>query len=106
MSKTYSQTYTIDSLKVTSIHIDKEVTLSQKYIEFYITSKEDKIEFKRNDELIYIFKKTSPKFHKDHVRFICFDKTYELLFFEINAEYIIERYKNLVKYYHIKSISK
>lgn len=100
----FSQTYQIDSLTVISTKGDIDKIIVKKYLEFYITNSYDKIEFKRNQELIYIFKKTSPKNYKGKVRFICYDKTFELLFFEIGENYIIESYKGLIKRYHIIKI--
>jgi len=100
LNVSFSQTYQIDSLKI----ISNDKVLVEKYLEFYITYKFDKIEFKRNNEVIYIFKHTFPKSLHRKVRFICYDKTYELLFFEIGEHYIVESYKGMTKLYHINKI--
>lgn len=96
----FSQTYKIDSFKIVS----NEKIIVEKYLEFYIDYKVDVVEFKRNGEVIHIFKHTSPKILENKAKFICYDGTFELLFFEINERYIIESYKGLVKIYHINKI--
>lgn len=100
----FSQTYTIDSLKIISKTDSSQKVIVNKYLKFYIIYKDDKIEFKRNDTIIYIFKHTSPKLLQKKVKFICYDKTYELLFFQIDEHYITESYKGMTKLYHIKHI--
>lgn len=102
----FSQTYVIDSMKVISKTDTSQKVIVNKYLEFYITYKEDRIEFKRNEEVIYIFKHTSPKLLQKKVKFICYDKMYELLFFQIDEHYITESYKGMTKLYHIKHITK
>ena len=96
----FSQTYKIDSLKILS----NDKVIVEKYLQFYIEYNEDVVEFKRDGEIIHSFKHTSPKILENKAKFICYDGTFELLFFEIGERYIIESYKGLVKHYHINKI--
>ena len=99
----FSQSYWIDSLIIKN---GSGKIIHNKPLDASINNKVDRIEFKNsNNELITLFEKTVPKLTNGTVRFISYNKSYELVFFEIHDRWIIEKYVDFTKFYHIKTIS-
>lgn len=107
-----AQTYIIDNLKVLSeekVYFDKDINLKiihkDNTIKFYKSELDSSISVNR-DVLYQTYITTNSRFFKERVRFICWDKSYELQFMEISDREIKEKFIGFTKIYHIKAIYK
>lgn len=107
-----AQTYIIDHIKVANenkIYFEKDLDLKivheKEYLKFYKIEIDTFIHVTR-DILYQTYKSTKPIYLSGKVRFICWDKNYELQFFEITDRNITEKFIGFTKIYHIKTIYK
>lgn len=109
---TNAQTYIIDNLKVIGeekTYFDKNVDIKivycNKEIRFYKVELDSTMNVTK-DIIYQTYKTTNPNFISGKVRFICYNKNYELQFFEITDRNITEKFIGFTKIYHIKTIYK
>jgi len=107
-----AQTYIIDNLKVINeekVYFDKNINIKivhhNKEIKFYKVELDSTINVSK-DILYQTYKTTNPSYISEKVRFICWDKNYELQFFEVTDRNITEKFIGFTKIYHIKTIYK
>ena len=96
-----SQTYIIDNLKVVN---EKDSVLKNVDVNIKIVHEKEYLKFYLDSQLYQTYKTTKPDYFQERVRFICWNKNYELQFVEVSDTKFIEKFIGFKKIYHIKQL--